>query len=539
MPGAEIVLLSLRSGDMVLFSSGTVMAEHLTKSRYMAGLQCLRRLWLLVHEPPPYDESAPGFPSDMGYEIGRKAHLLFPGGILVTEEPWQHEAAVLRTAALLVDPSVPAVFEAAFEHDGIRIRVDVIERLRDGWGLREVKSSTRMKDHHVEDLALQAYVLAGAGVPVSSIELVHVNNTYSRGRTGICWPDFFRRTDASEAVAAKLQTLPERLPAMRDCLAMSAPPSVETGGHCGSPYGCEFWKQCTADKPADWIDYLPRLSAARRDELKALGIETISAIPADFPLSWKQLIIRDATITGRPYVAPDLGRLLHSFQPPACYLDFEAMMPPVPLYAGTRPYQTIPFQWSLHAIDGDGMLHHREFLAPGDDDPRLSFADTLVVALIEFTGPILVYSGYEQTRLRELANQFPELRPAIDQIIARLLDLLPIVRGAVYLPAFSFSNSIKSVAPALAPGFGYADLEGVADGMAASATFVQLASGTVSGTGQVLQLRTALLAYCKRDTLAMVEVHRALIRLASEIQAAPESSATASDALMAPDGVPS
>ena len=188
---------------MVVFPSGTVMAGHLTKSRYMAGLQCLRRLWLLVHEPPPYDEPAPGSPIDVGYEIGRKAHLLFPGGILVTEEPWQHEAAVLRTAALMADPSVPAVFEAAFEHDGIRIRVDVIERLGDGWGLREVKSSTRMKDRHVEDLALQAFVLAGAGVPVSSIELVHVNNTYIRRHAGIWWQDFFSRTDAREAVAAE------------------------------------------------------------------------------------------------------------------------------------------------------------------------------------------------------------------------------------------------------------------------------------------------------------------------------------------------
>ncbi len=193
----------------------------------------------------------------------------------------------------------------------------------------------------------------------------------------------------------------------------------------------------------------------------------------------------------------------------------------------------------MHAIDGDGTLHHREFLAAGDDDPRLSFVEALIVAVAEFTGPILVYSGYEQTRLRELASQFPDLQPAIDQIIGRLLDLLSIVRGAVYLPAFSFSNSIKSVAPALAPGFGYADLDGVADGMAASAAFIQLASGTVSDRGQVLQLRTALLAYCKRDTLAMVEVHRALIRLASGLQASSEPSATASDALMAPDGVPS
>ena len=133
---------------------------------------------------------------------------------------------------------------------------------------------------------------------------------------------------------------------------MTELPDAEPGSQCGTPYACEFQDRCTANKPDDWITYLPRLTAARASALKALGIEAISAIPADFPLTWKQAIIRDATASGQPYVAPDLARLLRGYGPPACYLDFEAMMPPIPLYEGTRPYQTIPFQWSLHAVDG-------------------------------------------------------------------------------------------------------------------------------------------------------------------------------------------
>ena len=134
-----------------------------------------------------------------------------------------------------------------------------------------------------------------------------------------------------------------------------------------------------------------------RSELKTLGIETISAIPMDFPLTPKQAIIRDATASGRPYVSADLADLLQGCGPPACYLDFEAMMPPIPLYEGTRPYQTIPFQWSLHTIAGDGALSHREFLAEGDEDPRRRFAESLIEALEAFDGPVIVYSSYEQT----------------------------------------------------------------------------------------------------------------------------------------------
>jgi hypothetical protein len=300
---------------------------------------------------------------------------------------------------------------------------------------------------------------------------------------------------------------------MRACLGMIELPDADPGSQCGNPHACEFWDKCTADKPADWIDYLPRLSQARASELKARGIESISAVPVDFPLTSKQAIIRDATASGKPYVAADLGRLLHAFGPPACYLDFEAMMPPIPIYEGTSPYQTVPFQWSLHRVDGDGVLNHREFLADGVNDPRRQFAETLIDALACSDDPVIVYSAYEQTRIIDLAADFPDLSTALNALIARLADLLPIVRSAIYFPDFRFSNSIKSVAPALCPGFSYGDLDGVADGGAASAAFLQLASGHIKHPGEVNQLRAELLAYCKRDTLAMVEVHRALARL--------------------------
>jgi Domain of unknown function(DUF2779) len=221
------------------------------------------------------------------------------------------------------------------------------------------------------------------------------------------------------------------------------------------------------------------------------------------------VIIRDATASGKPYVGTYLGHLLDAFGPPAHYLDFEAMMPPIPLYEGTRPYQTIPFQLSLHAIDGDGVLNHKEFLADGINDPRRQFAETLVDALAWSDDPIIVYLAYEQTRLKELAADFPDLSKALNALIARLADLLPVVRSAIYFPEFGFSNSIKSVAPALCPGFTYDDFDGIADGGAASAAFLRLASGHITRPGEADQLRAELLAYCKRDTLALLEVHRA------------------------------
>ena len=487
---------------------------YLTKSRYMAGLQCPRRLWLETHEPENYEAPPAGSPFEIGQDIGRKARLLFPGGALVDAPPWDHAEAAARTALLMEDPSVPAIFEAAVAYQDLHVRLDVLERYVGGWRLIEVKSSSRVKDHHVDDAAFQAYVLAVAGVPLHAIGILHVNTSYVRGPGEIDWHDFFASVDVTDEVAARIADMPGRLEAMRQNLRGRTLPHAEPGKHCNTPYSCPFWDRCTEDKPSDWVFHMPRLTAAQAAGLEELGVVSISGIPDTFSLTERQEIIRDATVSGQSYVAPGLARSLRDFGPPACYLDFEAMMPPIPLYEGTRPYETISFQWSLHMLADDGTLTHQAFLADDRDDPRRAFAETLIRALSETEAPIIVYSAYERTRLRDLSAIFPDLREPLAAIIGRLTDLLPIVRRAVYLPNAGFSNSIKSVGPALGPDFTYDDLEDVADGGTASAVFLQIASGSLTDREEIDRFRRALLEYCRRDTLAMVEVHRGLMRLA-------------------------
>jgi hypothetical protein len=314
----------------------TLSSPHLTKSRYIAGLQCPRRLWLLANEPQDYNEPDRGSVLDFGRIIGEKARLLFPSGVLVDEAPWQHEQAVARTAALMADPEVPAIFEAAFTLGNVRIRADILERCPGGWRLLEVKSSTAVKDHHLDDVALQAFVLAGSAVPVESQHLVYVNKTYVRGTGEVDWKAYFARVDVGEAVAARAPGLSGQLASMGTVLLQLALPNAEPGKQCGSPVDCDFWDRCTADKPADWIAKLPHISQKQAQALAALGVESIAHIPDKFQMSQRQSVIRDTVISGQPFIAPDLPRLLHRFGPPACYLDFEAMAPPIPLYEGTR-----------------------------------------------------------------------------------------------------------------------------------------------------------------------------------------------------------
>jgi Domain of unknown function(DUF2779) len=485
-------------------------AAYLTKSRYTAGLQCLRRLWLNVHRPAAWEEPELGSAEDVGLEIGHAARLLFPGGILVEEKPWEYAAAAAHTLALMADRSVPAIFEAAFEHCRVRVRVDVLERLPRGyWGIREVKSSSEVKEHCYDDVAVQVYVLQNTGVRLSSVEILHVNKNYVRGQKGIFWQKFFHRVEVKTEARNRLDGIETRLKKQLACLSGVRAPKIEPEAHCHAPYSCEHWEHCTASKPTDWVFHMPNFTAARRAELQALGVQSISAIPDDFRLSPRQEIVRDVTRTGKSFVASDLLERLDGFGPPAFYLDFEAFLPAVPLYPGTRPYQTIPFQWSLHRVDSKGNVSHQEFLAEGDLDPRRQFAETLIAALKGTKWPIIVYSSYEQTRLTELAAIYPDRAKPIASIVRRLSDLLPVVRSGLYHPGFGFSVSIKSVAPTLCPDVTYDDLDEIADGTAASTAFWRMASGRTDAETSV-RLRSSLRAYCHRDTWAMVRLHQAL-----------------------------
>ena len=494
----------------VVPSNGT-MTTTLSKSKYLAGCQCPKRLWLQCFSPELAVEQDPSVAArlEVGTEIGRHARALFPGCVLVDEEAWRHGKAGARTQELLTDSAVPAIFEPAFVHAGVRIRVDVLERLSGGaWGLREVKSGTGVKEVHLHDVAVQRFVLEGAGLRVPSVEIIHVDGTYVRGNAGIDWQAFFKRADVTSDAEPFMKDVPARVEDLHRILGLPNSPAIEPDRHCSSPYECEFWEYCTRDKPEDWIFYLPA-NPERFEALRAAGIERIVGIPNDFPLTGRQERVRSALRSGKPFISPDLAQALDGFGPPADHLDFETVNPDIPLYPGTRPYEHIPFQWSLHRVEADGHMEHHKFLASGSVDPRREFAETLLAALGGESRPIIVYSSFEARVLGGLASALPDLAQELNAVKSRLRDLLPVVRRHVYHGAFRGMFSLKAVAPALVAGFGYDDLEQIADGRSAGIAFLRLAQGEL-GSLEEEEIRGALLAYCERDTMALVELHRAM-----------------------------
>jgi len=484
--------------------------QRLSKSKFLSGLQCHKRLYLEVHHPSlaTKPDAATQAMFDMGTEVGELARSRFPGGVLVTAGYRQTEAALAQTAALIQNLTVPAIFEAAFLHDEVLIRADVLERVFTaegqpcGWRLIEVKSSTKVKDVHLEDLAVQSEVILGAGLTLVSVCLMHINTEYLYRNGAIDLTELFAIQNLSEAVARRRAEVPERLASMNRMLLEAQPPPIEPDQHCHTPYDCPFWEHCTKDKPARWIHYLPG-SKQMVSRLTQQGVTTIDEIPANTKLLPVQRRVKENV----EWVSAKLGPVLKAVQYPVHHLDFETVMLAVPRISETRPYQTLPIQWSNHIEQATGEVRHEEFLHKDVSDPRKVFAESLLESLGD-RGSICVYSPYERSILEQLATAIPSLGQTLSGIVARLWDLFPIIRDHYYHPAFGGSYSIKSVLPAMVPSLAYDDLAIKEGGHAASQYYRMVFVET--DWVERAKIEEALLAYCKRDTLAMVELRRSL-----------------------------
>ena len=483
------------------------MTIKLSKSKFVAGCQCLKRLYLQVHQPElaAEPEEAAEAIIEQGREVGMLARELFPGGVEVPSD-CRLDEAIRATRELTANREVPAIFEGTFEHGGVLVRVDILHRRRDGrWRLIEVKSTTDVKDHHVGDVAIQHRVVTRSGVDLSASCLAHVNREYVYDGGSIDPHRFFKVRNVTRQVESLRRKLPSMLRSQFRVLAMLEAPRIAAARHCTEPVVCEFYDCCNPPLPDDHILKLPRIHASEVAKLVALGIQSIHDIPESYPLTARLRRACTSVQSGAPWFAPELKEELERLKYPVYFTDFETLNPCIPRFSGMRPYDQLPFQWSVHVQrEPDAAPEHLEFLATDNGDPRHAFISALCDALGD-SGSIVVYhQQFESQRLSELASWVPEFSRRIEKIQRRLWDLLPVIRDHVYHPAFNGSYSLKSVLPALVPGMTYEGME-VADGQDAGLAWERLIRGDCD-EGESEQKRKALLKYCCQDTLGMVKL---------------------------------
>ena len=451
----------------------TLPPKHLlSKSTFMYGCQCPKRLWLHKFMPQVRDEQDAATTSifQQGTDVGKLAQQLFPGGIDATPpSTFEYQQAVFNTAKY-IEEGHSIIYEAAFQFEGIMCAVDILVKQENGWHAYEVKSSTQVKQVYEQDAALQYYVITNSGLLLEDFCLILLNTSYVRfGELDIeC---LFHKPSISQTIVALQTDIKIKEAELKEVLKLKHVPNVSVGAHCNTPYTCDFFGHCHTDVVYEEPDY----GKAQIDKQALSAFVDMLAYPLYF-------------------------------------LDFETYVTAVPLYDGHWSYRQIVFQYSLHIQQkAGGAITHCEYLADHVGTP-MEVLLTQLIAELGNEGSVIVYNkGFENTRLKELKNDHPSYGKQIEAIQDRIIDLMvPFRRKEYYTPEMLGRYSIKNVLPALVPELSYDNLE-IGNGTDASSAFYNLQHETDPAI--IENTRKHLLKYCEMDTWGMVEILKKLRKI--------------------------
>ena len=476
---------------------------YLSKSLFIRGLQCHKSLYLHKHHPELRDEIPPSREAlfQSGSEVGIMAQRLFPGGITIPYDPDNYERQVELTREA-IEKGITTLYEPAFQFDNVFVKVDILHKGKDGWDLYEVKSSTSIKDVYIPDAAVQHYVVKGSGLPVSRAFLVHINNQYVReGEIEV--KKLFTINDVTLEVRQILDTIEGELDIQKTMLRGDMP-RIDIGLYCRDPYDCDFIGHCWEHIPENSV-FSIKGSRALPFTLCNRGIIHLKDVPMHM-LSANQKLQVEATLEKKVVISKEsIREFLDSLWYPLYFLDFETVGAASPLFDGTRPYQQVPYQYSLHYLESTSTsLKHHEYLAPPGVDPRKELAIKLLSEIPDDACVIAYVAGFEKGILEDLAEWFPEFETKIERIIENMADLaLPFQKRYLYHWQFNGSYSLKAVLPTLIPNLTYDNME-IQNGDMAMQAYTKMQ--TSHDPAEIERIRNALLAYCSLDTLGMVRI---------------------------------
>jgi hypothetical protein len=491
----------------------------LSKSQFIRGLQCHKRLWLYKHKPELRDipDNAQESLFKTGTSVGELARNLFPGGIEIVFDENDFGGMLDKTKALIAG-GVEVIYEAAFSENGVFAMADILVRNGDAWDMYEVKGSTQVKPVHIDDAAVQWFSLGNA-IRLNRAYIIHIDNTYVR-QGELELDKLFAIEDVTEMVLSKQAEVEVSLQQMRTMLDGNMP-EIDIGGHCSDPYACEFHDHCWAHVPTPSVFDLYRMWGSKKMELYKNGIVSYDDLEESrIALNEMQSLQVRSHRTREVLVDKEaISAFLAAIRYPISFFDFETFQNAVPRFNNQLPYQQVPFQYSLHIIGEDGIMAHKEFLGDENSDPRRDVALKMLEDLPS-QGSIIAYNmGFEQGQIRNLAVVFPDLSKELLALNDRFVDLIvPFRSRAYYHPDFGGSFSIKSVLPAMFPDdeeLDYKKLE-IQNGTMAMDTFANL--HLLKEPAEREGIRTALLAYCRLDTLAMVRIWERLKELSQNSQ---------------------
>ncbi len=487
---------------------------NLSKSDYMLYLRHPAWLWIKKHAKnilPEIDASLQAR-FDEGHEFESYAEALYPNLVRLGFSDFTSYQALPSITLKAWQDGACSVAQGRYEDGPLTCISDIVTRDGDGFVLTEIKSGTSVKPEHTFDLAFQRVVLEGAGFLITRCEVAHVCRTYVR--EGEIEPqDLVSITDITEDVAAQIENTKVRIRQAIEVARSSSIPDPAPEIARLQSYGdwLEIREKLEPPLSQNSIHRLPFMNAEKASELIAKGIKSINEIDDPSTLSKStRRYLRARANGGRTVQIDELDRFLSGITYPVHYFDYETSQSLLPPWNGTRPYQQVPFQYSLHIQrEPNGAFEHREYLHHDANNPIPALLARLREDVADVGSVLVWYEAFEKTRNKEMATAFPEYADFLKALNARVIDLMkPFSEEIINDPAFEGSASIKKVLPALLPKLSYADLE-IQEGASASRLWKEVTL-TNPDAPRRIKVYADLVEYCTRDTWAMVAIHGSL-----------------------------
>ncbi len=469
------------------------MSKNLSKSKYLSGLQCEKRLWLEINDSGKSSETSEYQQRlfDQGNEVGIMARSYFIDGYLI-DTVRSNIYHCIEETHYAIDRGESIIFEGTFFYDNTFVMADIIRKNEDeSWDVIEVKSAIRIKDEYIPDLAVQRYVLEGSGLRINKTCTMYINRE-------CVYPDLsnlFVIKDVSDKVENIIHEVSVNITRFKNIVKLENEPEILIGPHCNKPYACPFIEYC-------WQNVGNRT---------VFDIPLVEELPNDHSLTDSQSTFINRMLNEQVKIDYDgIKRKLSELEYPIHFLDFETDSSAIPRLIGTSPFDKIPFQYSCHVMHENGDIEHFEYIHLDQTDPRLPLTESLVNC-IRKNGSIIAYNAsFERQVLTNLAKSFPEHSGYLNSITNRLWDQLDIFKRYYKHPDFANSNSLKSVLPVLIPELSYEELA-IGDGNQAQSVWnLMIRTENEADKNQMIR---DLKAYCKMDTLAMVEIQKLLLKL--------------------------
>lgn len=494
-------------------------SRKLSKTNYLVYRDCAHNAWVKVHRPDVYHAKPPSVfeqaVMDTGNDVDARARGLFPGGVLI------RRGDADGTAQLVAQRS-PILYQPVFETDRYTTACDILvwDADREVYDLYEVKASTSGEDRkakddlYAHDLAFQAVLLKVCGLPLGRLFLTRLDGSYVSDGT-LDLDRLFTREDFTDRVMPMLDAVAAEMDAAHDTVNLDAMPAAPCSCiYKGRSSHCTTFGFINPEVPDYGVHDLSRIGLSPR-RLRALvdaDILALDDVPDDFELTVNQANQLRAARRQESFldVAP-LAAFLDRIRYPIAFLDYETYPCALPRFAGFRPYDHVPFQFSQHVVShAGGEAVHRDFLYTGASCPDAHFVSALRDA-VPPEGSIVVWNRtFEQGINEKLAVRLPHERAFLDSVNARIVDLMDVFTGQMVVhPGFRGRTSIKWVLPALVPQLSYDGLA-IQEGATASETWNRIVTGDME-VDEADDARNDLIAYCKRDSLAMVEIWRVLL----------------------------